>query len=119
MPVDAIPCPAVVVVDGDSLRCGAERLRLSGIDAPELHGCRRGRQCVEGDGQASKQSLADGLRLGPFRYQRVGRDRYGRSLVAAWAGGTNLACWQIQRGGAVMIAKWDNGGRVAKACRYR
>ncbi|MDP9424029.1 MAG: thermonuclease family protein [Pseudomonadota bacterium] len=110
-------CPAVVVVDGDSLRCGAERLRLLGIDAPELGACPRDRQCVEGNGQAAKQSLAAGIRLGPFRYERVGVDRYGRTLVAAWAGSTNLACWQMRRSYAEYVAKWDNGGRVAKACR--
>lgn len=112
-----IDCPAVIVVDGDSLRCGSERLRLLGIDAPELHGCRPGRQCVAGDGNAAKQSLARGVQLGSFHYERVGRDRYGRSLVMAWAGGTNLACWQIRRGYAEYVAKWDDGSLVAKACR--
>ena len=27
-------------VDGDTLRCGAERVRVVGLDAPELHGAR-------------------------------------------------------------------------------
>lgn len=112
-----IDCPAVVVVDGDSLRCGSERLRLLGIDAPELGGCPSWRQCVEGDGHAAKQSLAAGVRLGPFRYQRVGRDRYGRSLVLAWAGKTNLACWQLRHAHAQYVAKWDNGQRAIAACR--
>jgi len=110
-------CPAIVVVDGDSLRCGAERLRLLGIDAPELHGCPPKRTCVEGDGQAAKRSLATGLRQGRFRFERVGTDHYGRSLVVAWAGGTNLACWQLRRGYAAYVARWDDGGRVAGACR--
>lgn len=112
-----IDCPAIVVVDGDSLRCGAERLRLLGIDAPELHGCPSWRQCVEGDGQAAKRSLAAGVRLGPFRFRRVGRDRYGRSLVLAWAGSTNLACWQLRSGYAEYVARWDDGGRIAASCR--
>lgn len=117
-PADALPCPVIVVVDGDSINCGRERLRLLGIDAPEIHGCRPGRQCVAGDGKASLHGLERAVRkLGPFRYQRVGQDRYGRSLVMAWAGGTNLACWQIRRGYAEYVAKWDDGRRVAKACR--
>ena len=36
-----IECPSAYVVDGDSLRCGDIRLRLLGIDAPELHNCPR------------------------------------------------------------------------------
>jgi micrococcal nuclease len=111
-----IDCPAVVVVDGDSLRCGSERLRLIGIDAPELHGCHNDRQCVEGDGQASRQSLRNALNLGPFRFERIGQDRYGRSLVMAWAGKTNLACWQLRRGYASYVARWDNGRLLSKAC---
>jgi hypothetical protein len=37
--------------------------------------------------------------------------------VMAWAGGTNLVCWQIHRGYAAYVARWDNGRRVASACR--
>lgn len=112
-----IDCPIVAVVDGDSLRCGTERLRLLGIDAPELHGCPSYRQCVTGDGQASKQSLQQAVGYGPVTYSIVGRDRYGRALVLAWSGGTNLACWQLSRGQAQYVEKWDNGRRVAQACR--
>jgi micrococcal nuclease len=115
--VASILCAAPVAVDGDSLRCGSTRLRLLGIDAPELHGCPNYRQCVGGDGEASKQSLREGLRLGPFRYQVVSVDRFGRSIVMAWAGSVNLSCWQLQRAAAIYKPKWDNGGLVARECR--
>ncbi len=46
---DAITCS---VTDGDTIRCGEERIRITAIDAPETRACRRGRQCVAGDGQA-------------------------------------------------------------------
>ena len=110
-------CAAPAVVDGDSLRCGDVRLRLLGIDAPELHGCPRWRTCVSGDGQAAKQSLAAALRLGRLSYRVVTTDRFGRSVVMAWAGKTNLSCWQLQRGQAVYKPQWDNGGLVSAACR--
>lgn len=63
-----VECPIAVVVDGDTLRCGSERLRLLGIDAPEIEHCPRWRQCAPGDGLASKRSLGAALRLGPLRY---------------------------------------------------
>ena len=78
-----IDCPSAYVTDGDSLRCGAERLRLLGVDAPELHECPRWRLCVPGNGEVAKQSLKVALTAGPFRYQVVTRDRFGRSVVMA------------------------------------
>lgn len=112
-----VECPSAYVVDGDSLRCGELRLRLLGIDAPELHGCPKWRACVQGDGRASADSLRTALRYGPVRYQLVTQDRFGRSVVMAWAGRVILSCWQIQRGGAVYKPKWDNGKLVARACQ--
>lgn len=110
-------CTAPVVVDGDSLRCGQKRLRLLGIDAPELHGCPKWRTCIAGDGQAARKSLASALRFGRVRYRIVTTDRFGRSVVMAWAGEVNLSCWQLQRGRAVYKPHWDNDGQVAAACR--
>ena len=116
MPLDTLPCPSAYVVDGDSLRCGTVRLRLLGIDAPELHRCPNWRICVEGDGAASKRSLVDGVSLGRITYHVVTVDRFGRSVVLAWAGRTNLSCWQLQRRQAVYKAQWDNGGLIRQFC---
>lgn len=107
---------AVTVVDGDTIRAGEERIRLLGIDAPEIHGCRQGRVCVPGDGQASKRSL-EAMMGGRISVQRVGQDRYGRTLAQVYADGRNVACEQIRRGQAVYVAKWDNGGLLARECR--
>jgi endonuclease YncB( thermonuclease family) len=112
-----IDCPSAYVVDGDTLRCGSERLRLLGIDAPELERCLRWRSCTPGDGEAAKQSLIVAVRLGPIRYQPVTRDRYGRQVAVVWAGGVNLSCWQLRAGQAAYKANWDNGRLIASACR--
>ena len=110
-------CAAPYVVDGDTLRCGGTRLRLLGIDAPELHGCPRYRTCVEGDGEASRQSLRAALAYGRLHYRVVTTDRFGRLVVLVWAGRVNLSCWQLQQGQAVYKSNWDNGRLVAQACR--
>lgn len=83
MPFVAIPCPSAYVVDGESLRDGDTRLRLFGIDAPEVYGCPRQRVCVDGDGAASRRSLALAMRYGPITSRVVTLDRYGRSVVMA------------------------------------
>lgn len=107
---------AVTVVDGDTLRIDGERIRLLGIDAPEIHGCRQDRVCVPGDGNASKRSL-ETMMGGRISVQRVGQDRYGRTLAQVYVGGRNVACEQVRRGQAVYVGKWDNGGLLAADCR--
>ena len=107
-------CSAPVAVDGDTLRCGSARLRLLGIDAPELYGCPNRRAC--GHGQASRQSLIAALRSGPVRYQLVMTDTSGRSFVMAWAGKVNLSCWQLDHNQAVYQPHWDNRFMAGSAC---
>ena len=117
--MDAVQiCPSAYVVDGDTLRCGQIRLRLLGIDAPELPGhCARYRECAPGDGSSSKRSLIDALRNGRVSYSIVTTDRFGRYVVMVWAGRVNLSCWQLQRTQAIYKPHWDNGGLVRAACR--
>src|SRR5207253_10959961 len=112
-----IDCPRACVVDGDTLRCGSERIRLLGIDAPEIGSWPRWRVCAPGDGQASKRSLFAALKRGPVRYEPVTVDRFGRQVAVVWAGSVNLSCWQLQRSQAIYKSNWDNGRIIARACR--
>lgn len=107
----------LVVVDGDTLRCGAERIRLIGIDAPELPGhCQHGRRCVPGDPYRSMSNLASALH-GRATIRRLGTDRYGRTLALVAVNGNDLSCFQLASGSAAYVEKWDNGGSVAAICR--
>ena len=104
-------------VDGDTLRCGSERVRLIGIDAPELPGhCQKGRHCAPGDPRASADSLRRLVDGRPVQLERFGTDRYGRTLAIARVNGVNLACAQLKIGRAIYRADWDVGGRVGR-CR--
>lgn len=106
----------LVAVDGDTLRCGRERIRLLGIDAPEMAGhCRVGRRCAPGDPLASKRSLQRALR-GRATIRRFGQDHYGRTLATVSVNGQDLSCYQIRAGAAVYKPHWDNGGAVAAIC---
>lgn len=113
----AVALTACTVVDGDTIRCGDERIRLLGIDAPELQGhCASNRVCVDGDPIASKKSLEDLLQAGEVVIRRFGKDRYGRSLALVSVGGHDLSCHQVTSGSAVYVRKWDNNGALRAIC---
>lgn len=100
MPFATLAC-MLIAIDGDTLRCGQERIRLLGIDVPELPGhCVEGRRCAPGDPVASKAALADASR-GSATIERQGRDVHGRTLARIRVNGINLSCSQIASGHAI------------------
>lgn len=109
---DAVTCRAV---DGDTLNCNGERIRLLGIDAPEKGKCRIGRKCSPGDPKASQRSL-EGALAGKLTIKRVGTDRYGRTLAMVRGAKGDLSCWQLKKRQAIYRRDWDNGFRVFKSC---
>lgn len=71
------------MVDGDTIRLGQRRIRLTGFDAPEMDGnCPAERiRAVE-----AREALASWLNSGPFELdggEDPPRDQYGRELRAA------------------------------------
>lgn len=103
-------------VDGDTLRCGSERIRLLGIDAPEMPGhCHGTRVCAPGDPFASQRHLAAALD-GKLTIYRMGTDRYGRTLATVSGPAGDLSCGQLKAGLAIYKPRWDNRHRVASLC---
>ena len=113
---DGTPISGCNVTDGDTIRCGDERIRITGIDAPETRTCRRGRTCVEGDGHASTRALAALVMGAQLSIIRLGRDRYGRTLAVIYADGANVACAQLASRQAWYVERWDDDGVVAADC---
>ncbi len=72
----------VHVVDGDTIRVGRERIRLRGIDTPEMS---------ELAGSAAKQRLEELLRRGPIHIVPHGRDVYHRLIADVFVSGENVA----------------------------
>lgn len=69
-------------IDGDTIRMGAERIRLRGIDTPKLS---------EPGGQAARQRLEQLLQEGPIRIVPHGQDVYGRTVADVFVNGRNVA----------------------------
>lgn len=104
------------VVDGDTLRCGGERIRLVGIDAPEMPGhCRPGRDCAPGDPYAATVSLS-GMVRSTMPIQRYGEDKYGRTIAALEGTYGDLSCAQLRDGSAIYKPQWDDSLHVARIC---
>jgi len=80
-------CTAPQVHDGDSLRCGSERIRIENIDAPEMRGSpkctdrRRRGWCDYALAIKSRDALRSFLSGGAVIIIRTGTDRYGRTLA--------------------------------------
>jgi len=68
-------------LDGDTLQCGAERVRLRDIYAAERN---------EAGGAQARQNLRNLVHGRDVRLHRHGKDRYGRTLADIYVGGRKL-----------------------------
>lgn len=100
------------VTDGDTIRLGEERIRILGLDAPELHGrCREERRLAA----RARDRLAELIGARGIAIERVRRkDRYGRTLATVRAGGVDVAMVLIAEG----LARPYEGGRRDGWCGY-
>ncbi len=83
------------VYDGDTFRVGAERVRILGMDAPEIG---KGAKCAREQQAAveARDYLRGVLSNSHIRMQRDGTDVYGRTLAYVYADGHNIADTMIQ-----------------------
>ena len=95
-------------IDGDTLQVGEIRLRLHGVDAPEL------RQICEdsaGDawacGRRAASELAAAVAGGEVHCISRERDRYQRLVATCWAGGRDLGQALVAHGWAVAYRRYS------------
>ena len=101
----AVLCISPTVHDGDSIRCGREKVRIANIDAPELPDspkCRDRRAsyawCDNRAGEASRAALVRLLSRGRVTIERLGTDPYGRTLATVSVGGVDAGGYLISQG---------------------
>ncbi|MBM3484988.1 MAG: hypothetical protein FJX66_17095 [Alphaproteobacteria bacterium] len=106
---DLVHVRVVTVIDGDTIRAvmpwGAiERIRVLGIDAPELGE----RSPCPAFGERAKLHLAGLLRQGPVTVETGRRDRYERVLGVVRVSGQDVAPLMIE---ARLARPYDGGYR--------
>jgi micrococcal nuclease len=81
LPGDARPTTVTRVVDGDTVvLAGPGKVRLIGVDTPEVYG---GRECFGAEASDYAKGMLDGRRVS-YTVGREARDRYGRLLAYVW-----------------------------------
>ncbi len=104
------------VVDGDTIHIKSFKIRLEGIDAPEMKqickkpflqtmffNFQRDYYC----GQTSKKKLAQKIGNKPIKCILLGKDRYKRYLAKCLKGNINLNRWMVRNGYAVAYRKYS------------
>lgn len=101
------------VHDGDTIRlCGGQRVRLAGIDAPEVYdsprcspaqrqrlaGSKNPPWCDDAAGARSRDALLAFIVTGRVSIERFGQDRYGRTLANLYVGDRGAGAYLISRG---------------------
>ena len=96
------------VSDGDSLRSGPLKIRLHGIDAPEL-----AQTCTDTSGaswpcgRAARDAMAEIATTTRLRCDLMDVDRYGRLIMRCLAGGTDIAAHLVASGLALAYRRYS------------
>ena len=100
---------AARVVDGDTLELRGEKLRLQGIDAPELAQTCEARGQAVPCGKLAAEHLDDLIGSRTLNCAVEGRDRYGRGLARCEAAGRDVAEAMTRDGWALSDRRYSKG----------
>jgi endonuclease YncB( thermonuclease family) len=101
----AAPATAQTVTDGDTLRFGKERVRLWGIDAPEIHQRCPDRWLAGIEASRKMRSLIDGHEV---TCENRGHDRYGRMIGLCRADGVDIQAAMVRAGMAWAFVRYSS-----------
>ena len=98
----------LTVTDGDTIRIGDERIRFSGIDAPEIK-----QTCIYQEiefkcGEFSKNLLIEKISNQEVSCIRESTDQYGRTLAECFVGKESLSSYLVREGYAFAYRKYSD-----------
>jgi len=88
----------LTVTDGDTIRIGEERIRFSGIDAPELKQTCLYQEIEFNCGEFSKNLLIEKISNQEVNCIRESKDQYGRTLAECFVGKESLSSYLVREG---------------------
>ena len=99
------------IIDADTLVLNGVKVRLNGIDAPEM-----GQNCEDINlkmydcGVSSKRALQNFIQMRPdeiVQCQYIGKDAYGRMIGDCSIGKININMWLVENGWALAYRKYS------------
>lgn len=96
------------VADGDTFAIGKAKIRLAGVDAPEI-----AQECHTGGkpyrcGQSAALALDELVRSRTVHCQPVGQDRYPRVLARCHVEDVDVNGWMVEQGWAVAYRRFSD-----------
>ena len=96
------------IIDGDTIVLNGEKVRFSGVDAPELK-----QVCTKGDqkifcGKIAKKILISKIDKATPICIREGKDFYKRTLAECFVNGVSLSSFLVRNGYAFAYRKYSD-----------
>ena len=105
-----------IIIDGDTIKIANERIRLYGIDAPEIN-----QECQKpflsigfftfnkkySCGEISKKILKKFIKTQIVKCIFESRDRYNRPIAECFTNKKNINSWMVKKGYAVAYKKYS------------
>ena len=98
----------LTVTDGDTIRIGEERIRFSGIDAPEMKQTCIYQEIEFNCGEFSKNLLIEKIADQEVSCIRESKDQYGRTLAECFVGKESLSSYLVREGYAFAYRKYSD-----------
>jgi endonuclease YncB( thermonuclease family) len=102
------------IIDGDTLEIHGQRIRLSGIDAPESSQLCRGDDSLQYQcGAKAANQLDEHIGGRPVSCEGVGQDQYRRVVAVCSIDGVDLGEWLVRAGLAFDWPRYSKGKYAA------
>ena len=101
------------IVDGDTIKINGEKIRFSGIDAPESNYYGKRQVCYLDEieifcGNLSKGKLEEKIGSNPISCEREkNKDRHGRTIAECFVSGESLSKFMVRNGYAFDWPKYS------------